>query len=160
MSTTFNVNANDFSSKVFKQLYESDRSLAIFTAKQLPAVGEISIYVTEGPVSVRIIPQPIPITINDPKKLEQLRKFHGMVFRELLNVARDFLVNDFSNNKNSYFIVPTIRNEIDWQVVGDFQQLNKVVIPTKEQRSDRIIQSTDIIHKVVTPWYRKDIDQR
>lgn len=160
LTTTLNITADDHSSKVFKQLYESDRCLAIFTAKKLPAFGEICLYVTLGQIRARINPEPIPITISEPKKLEKLRKFHGMIFRELLNTARDFLVNDFSNKENSYFIVPAIRYDIDWQVVNNFQQLDKVVTPTEQQRSERDIQSDDILYKVVTPWYRQDIDQR
>lgn len=160
LTTKFAINANDFGSKVFKHLYENGRSLAIFTAKQLPALGEISLYVTLGQVRVKINRHPIQVTLNDPKELDELRKFHGMMFRDLLKTTSDFLVYDYSNNENSYFIVPIIDNNIDWNVVRKFQKLSKVTTPTKEQRAQRQFKSDDVLYKVVTAWYRQDIDQR
>lgn len=160
MKTSFHIDKDDYSSKVFKHLYEGGKNFAIFSANKLPEIAEMKLYVTLGQLSVKINPKPIMITINKLQQLNDLRKFHGMLFRELLKTTRDFLLYDYSNNENSYYIVPMINFEIDWKLIEQFQQLSTCKKTTIQERQNMVLEPNDFLYKTVTPWYPDDVDQR
>lgn len=144
-------------------LISSVSTFGLLTAHPLPDLAKMHFYFNFGSVSVSIQPgQNILLDNTSTINMELLRSFHAMLFRDLLQTTKPFLVNDHSNKENSFFIVPVLdgRN-IDWTTINAFQRLsNCQSVKDENTRMHMRFQPEDYMHKVVSPWYRDDKDSR
>ena len=152
--------ANDENLKVFHNLYSTEHKFAILTTKKLPKLGSMRFYLTFGEVCVTINHLPHGVQLSSQAEIMRLRNFHAMLFKDLLNTTAPFLAYDFQNNDNSYFIVPIVGKQINWQLVNAFQSLSTVKSVDEAVRKRLTFNPDDLLHKMVTPFYRSDQDQR
>lgn len=147
------------------KLLSSKQGFGILTSKKLPRLAKTRLFMDIGAISVEIAAHPIEIelAIDDETLLPRLRKFHIMLFRDIVRTVEAFLATDFANKENSYFIVPTTEGGLlDWDTVNAFQSLKPI-----KSRSEYKVKQTkfspdaeDYQHKVICPWYRVDVEKR
>lgn len=142
---------------VFSQLLQSNRGLAILTAKQLPRISPMKFFFSFGGVDCSLSISPIPLCINDPNQLIALKRFHCILFRDILDIWKNFYVYDLDD---SILIVPTKDKHIDWEVVSAFQQWAPLTTKTVAERMTTDYIEDDWRYMVITPWYRADTDVR
>lgn len=148
---------------VLHSLLSSLSTFALLTSKPLPELSSMIFYFNFGSIIVSIQHPAQSVLLNDSSSnsIEQLRSFHTMLFRDLLQTAQPFLVNDHSNQDNSFFIVPINEGRhIDWPTILAFQKLSHCQTQDEANRMAMHFQPNDYLHKVVSPWYRNDKDSR
>lgn len=149
----------DESAVQFHKLLGSKNSFGILTSKPLPELGEMIFFPAYGSVTVKFLEE-IELDVIKTDDIGLLRRFHNMVFKDILPLDKKFFTNDFDNMENSYFIVPCASNQIDWNVVKQFQQLPSFDDRNQNKYSKWIPSAADYLHKVVFPNYRADKEKR
>uniref|UniRef100_A0A182W963 Dicer-2 n=1 Tax=Anopheles minimus TaxID=112268 RepID=A0A182W963_9DIPT len=147
--------------KLFNELYNSGNNFGILTRNKLPPLAKIKLFVTLGPIEVVVMPTPVPVTLlPDSGELRLLKRFHLMLFRDLLKVWKPFTVLDALPEENGFLIVPMLRSEvIDWELVRKFQYLRPAAELSTRARQQLRFDSQDYQLRVVHPWYKNDPDQ-
>ncbi|XP_059607608.1 endoribonuclease Dcr-2 [Phlebotomus argentipes] len=147
---------------VFNKLFRQDRNYAILTTKPLPPLAAMNFFLTDGRVMVKIDQRPVENVVLTEEDLNCLRKFHIVVFRDVLNTmkTKTFLAMDFTNTNNSILIVPMIGRRIDMDLVKKFQEMPAVKKTTENERQQQRFEPKDWLHSVISPWYRSDGNQR
>lgn len=126
----------------------------------MPALAEMPLFMNQGKLSVKIAEQPLTLTITSEQQLKQLAKFHLMIFRDILECWKSFLVLDRRNQENAYFIVPLNNGKIDWELVQNFQRLLPQRRYSVSERQKKIHKPEDYIGKVINKWYSGRDNQR
>ncbi|XP_053683457.1 endoribonuclease Dicer-like [Sabethes cyaneus] len=147
--------------KIFHQLYSSENNFGIMTTKALPMLAGIKLFVTLGLIDVQIVPEPIVLpNAGSVAELEELKKFHVMVFRDMLKLWKQFLVVDNSNDANSFLIVPLKHSqEIDWPIVKQFPYLEEPTELAPRARERMRFDPDRYHHRVILPWYKNNMEQ-
>uniref|UniRef100_A0A182MEF3 Dicer 2 n=1 Tax=Anopheles culicifacies TaxID=139723 RepID=A0A182MEF3_9DIPT len=147
--------------KLFNELYNSGNNFGILTRNKLPPLAKIKLFVTLGPIDVVVMPTPVPITlVPDSGELRMLKRFHLMLFRDLLKVWKPFTVLDALPEENGFIIVPMLRSEvIDWELVKKFQYLRPATELSTRARQQLRFDPQDYQLRVVHPWYKNDPDK-
>lgn len=153
----FQAPEHDESIKVFHKLLRSERSYGILTRNKLPRMGSMKFYQSFGQINCRISETPIEITLNDVRKLNELKRFHCILFQNVLDIWTEFLVYD---SKDSVMIVPTNNNQIDWKIVENFQTWSHLQTKSVTERTNVIYRQEDWLNTVVCPWYRVNQSER
>lgn len=151
---------SDTNEHYYKLLVEQ-KEFGILTSKQIPNIAQMKFSTSFGNTIVCIQKNPIEIRISDTESIQKLRNFHAMLFRDIMNIQPAFLAYDYRNREMSYLIVPTEVTQIDWNIVNHFQNLSVCKPRTEDcKKKKRTFIVDDYLHKVVSPWYRSDIDKR
>jgi endoribonuclease Dicer len=154
-------NPVDYNQRVFEKLHSSSNEFGILTTKPLPALAQMSFFVSLGCVEVRIGHEPQVIIVQDELERKLLNNFHNMLFRDVLGIWKAF----FSCTSDSYLIVPTCLgtggHTINWPLVRQFQNLQKPRELNEMERRQMMKsqEQVDYLHKVVNPWYRMEEKQ-
>lgn len=143
--------------KIFHKLLQSDRSYGILTMKKLPRMALMKFYQSFGRIDCQISEIPVPINLGNIQKLNELKRFHCILFRNVLNIWKEFFVYD---HKDSVIIVPTKNRQIDWNIVENFQTWSELQKKTVAERMNAEYREEDWLFSVVCPWYRADHDTR
>jgi dsRNA-specific ribonuclease len=136
--------------KVFFKLLNNGNTFGIVTSKKIPRLCKILLFQSFGEIECEI-EAPTLVELNSDKELEDLRKFHVSIFRDMLNVYEDFFVID----KSSYLLAPIDEyNEINWNLI---KQMDNFVSPRLMQPNE--INSMNFCKKdyqynVIFPVYR------
>lgn len=99
----------------------------------------------------------IKLSAND---LLLLRKFHIVLFSDILNTRKSFMTLDYTNTHNSILIVPTLDKKIDMDLVREFQGMPPIVSRSEMERFAMQFKPEDYLYRVITPWYRADRSQK
>ncbi|XP_058457103.1 endoribonuclease Dcr-2 [Malaya genurostris] len=158
MTAGFEKDTRNENISVFHSLYSSANNFGIMTIKPLPALAKMKFFVTLGLINVCIDQQPISIpSAGSEADLELLKNFHVMIFRDILNLWKQFLVYDNTNGANSYLIVPLKNSvEIDWKLVRDFQYLERPSEMPIRAREKMTLDPQHYRHRVILPWYKSN----
>lgn len=148
---------NEENIKIFHKLLQSDRSYGILTMKKLPRMALMQFYQSFGRIDCEISEKPVPISLGNIQKLNELKRFHCILFRNVLDIWKGFFVYD---HKDSVIIVPTKNHQIDWNIVEDFQTWSEFGKKTVAERLNVQYREEDWLYSVVCPWYRADHDTR
>lgn len=169
----------------FHALYsDTTTGYGLLTAREMPPIAAFTLQSSIGPQLVSIAVTPTRVTLSDGNgddptdggtstELQQLRRFHEFIFRDILNIVHPFLAADHDNLEQSYLIVPT-RNQaatIDWPLVQRFQQPVRLLDGdavaadrdadlAARKRAKLQFRAEDWLHRVVYPWYRVDAVKR
>lgn len=155
----FTTASNDFGGGRFFELLSSCNDLGMLTSKRLPSLAVMNFFITLGEIGVEIL-APAEVVLNGADNLERLRNFHATLFTDVLQIRQSFLVYDFRNEENSYFVVPVTNNEINWTLVDTFQSLPDCQQLPDTSRVGMTFNEDDYLFKVVSPVYRVDQKQR
>lgn len=153
----FSTTEVDDNVKVFHNLLQSNRSYGILTMKPIPPLGLMKFYQSFGEINTQIDPNPLKLIINNDRDLEQLKRFNYILFRDVLDVWKEFFVYDL---KDSFITVPINGNGIDWDIVKSFQTWSEVRIKPISERDNATYNEKDWLHKVVCKWYSTDFESR
>ncbi|CAM6031845.1 unnamed protein product, partial [Sphagnum compactum] len=108
----------DMNRRVYHELLSNDNCFAILTAKQIPKLPGIRLFMSFGEIQVKIAKDPVEVQLTE-QHLSHLRQYHGMLFRNLLGITKSkhYLAYDFEGGSNSYMIVPVTGNNINWKML-------------------------------------------
>lgn len=143
--------------RVFHELLRSKRTYGILTTKQLPRMGKMQFYQSFGQIDCTVAYKPVSVTLADPEKMKQLKRFHCVLFRNVLNIWKEFFVYDHTD---SVIIVPTANGNIDWSIVERFQLWRELEEKSIAKRQSEKYDESEWKYSVVCPWYRVDQDTR
>ncbi|XP_050079861.1 endoribonuclease Dicer [Anopheles maculipalpis] len=157
----FEASARHESVRILSDLYNSGNSFGILTRNKLPPLAKIKLFVTLGPIEVELVPKPIPIILApDSGALQSLKRFHLMLFRDLLKVWKPFTVLDAQPEENGFIVVPMVRGEcIDWDLVNRFPYLRSATELSPRARANLRFEPEAYQLRVIHPWYKNDPDQ-
>lgn len=155
----FTTTPDDFGGSRFIHLLSSSNNLGILTTKKLPNLAGMNFFITLGEIGVDVS-APVEIVLQDADNLQRLRNFHATLFVDVLQIRQSFLAYDHKNEENSYFVVPVTNNEINWNIVDEFQNLPEFQQLPENQRKGMTFLEDDYMFKVVSPVYRVDQKQR
>lgn len=151
------TNDGDDNTEIFFNLFNSDRSYGILTAKPLPRLGSMKFYQSFGGLKCSISHVECKVLVESVQQLVQLQKFNFTLFNDLLGIKKSFLVYDL---KDSYIIVPTRFGTIDWEIVSAFQTWSSLQRKVETVRQHATYAPEDWLYKVICPWYRSDQETR
>ncbi|KAG4075988.1 hypothetical protein HA402_003814 [Bradysia odoriphaga] len=155
----FTPSPGDFGGCQFFELLSSCNDLGLLTSKKLPDLAAMKFFITLGEIGVDVS-APQKVILDDADQLSRLRNFHATLFTDVLQIQQTFLVYDYRNEANSFFVVPVTNNEINWQLVDKFQTLPEFEILSQNKRTEMKFVEDDYKFKVVSPVYRVDQKQR
>lgn len=137
----------DRNRRVFHELLSNDNCYGILTTKQLPKLPAMRFFMSFGEVQVQVSHDPKHVQVKSEEQLKQLRKFHVMIFKDLLKVIKSCLVQ-VQGGHNSYLIVPVKGQEINWEVVENFQSLPEAKMLSEPERRRMKLKPEDYLYKV------------
>lgn len=141
--------ANDENITIFHNLLQSSRTYGILTTKKLPRMAVMKFYQSCGQISCKVSYEPKLITLGNAQKLDKLKRFHCILFRNVLDLWKEFFVYD---HKDSVIIVPINNHQIDWHIVERFQSWPNLQQKTVAERRNIDYVSDDWLYSVVCPW--------
>uniref|UniRef100_A0A182JTE0 Dicer-2 n=1 Tax=Anopheles christyi TaxID=43041 RepID=A0A182JTE0_9DIPT len=161
MRAHFDANTHLENVRIFQELYSSRNNFGILTRKPLPRLAKMKLFVTLGAIGVEIVPEPVHITLApDSGELQRLKRFHLLLFRDLLKVWKPFTVLEALPQENGFLIVPMLRSEtIDWELVKKFPYLRPAAETSTRARAHLRFETEQYQLRVVHPWYKNDPDQ-
>ncbi|XP_063695845.1 endoribonuclease Dcr-2 [Culicoides brevitarsis] len=139
--------------RVFSELLSNDCCFGIFTTKKLPELPAMRVFLSYGEIQVKISDPIIVSEALSETQLNQMRKFHIMLFKDLLKTVKSCLIPG-ENGANSFMIVPMKGNAIDWEVVKNFQSLSEPKMLSEPERRRLKFKPEDFLHKVVRPCHK------
>lgn len=145
--------------EVYHNLLSNTDSFGILTTKRLPSqLAAFPLFLTIGQVNVEILKLPIELVVNEKHDMDQLINFHRMIFRDILDIKKNFFTHDNSNIRNSYIIVPTIANlSINWSIVRSYQKLLLPEELSSKAKCKIQFDSSEYLHTVINPSYRQNL---
>lgn len=147
----FTTTPNDFGGGRFFKLLSSANDFGLLTTKKLPNLAVMSFFITLGEIGVEVL-APIKFVLNEADcDLHRLRNFHATLFADVLQIRQTFLAYDYTNQENSYFIVPVTNNKINWQLVDAFQTIPEFEQLPEDKRLGMKFREEDYLFKVVSP---------
>ncbi|KAK4883339.1 hypothetical protein RN001_006658 [Aquatica leii] len=154
-STHSNISMN-----MIHQLYQSELRFGFISAQFLPKLCKFSVFVTAGEILVNLKLNYKTIVLTT-EQLESLKRFHCLIFADILKVLKSFLVIDNDGEVDGFLVVP-IRKKNDFcDIDFDVSYTHKEVIdeklePSYEERKRLEVNKESYLGKIVTPWYRRD----
>lgn len=143
--------------RVFHQLLKTSRSYGILTTKPLPRMSVMKFYQSFGQITCQVAYKPVEIKLSNPNKLQKLKRFHCVLFRNVLDIWEKFFVYDLDD---SVIVVPTLNGNIDWHIVERFQSWLELKKKSIALRKAEKYDESDWKYSVVCPWYRADTSVR
>lgn len=147
----------NFEDDIFTKLLTTSRTYGILTAKKLPRMGPMKFFQSFGQINCTVDHDPFDIELGDEVELGKLKRFHCILFKSILNIWKEFFVFD---KKDSVIIVPIVENQINWQIVEDFQTWSNLKEKSIAERTDVVYRREDWVNFVICPWYRADQNTR
>lgn len=148
---------NEDDIKIFKELLQSNRSYGILSRKKLPRMGLMKFFQSFGEIDGTVNHEPVPLKLGNPELLAELKRFHCILFRNVLDVWKSFFAYD---DKDSVIIVPTNNHQIDWHIVERFQNWSALKEKSVNERRNAAYRRDEWLYSVVCPWYRVDQNAR
>lgn len=144
------------------QLLQKHEGYGILTTLDLPTLCDFPMFLNIGEVSTSLQFNYKRFVIED-KQLNEIKRFHYLVFNDILGIAKKFLV--YSNTFNNYFVVPIHKSgpqyDINWSIIKTYKTIETLREPTAEERQNLNVKKDEYYCAVVTPWYRGSLlDQR
>ncbi|KAF2900394.1 hypothetical protein ILUMI_05788 [Ignelater luminosus] len=147
---------NDNGQRMIHEVYTSDLCFGILSAHPLPRLCKFSIYVSLGEIEVNVnVIQEIFVFNKD--QIMQLRAFHTLVFKDVLNVLKNFLIFNNDENAEGFLVVPVRKSDhkIDFDVVINNTELaDQRTEPSDQEKAKIVVTEETYLGKIVTPWYR------
>ncbi|KAK9511555.1 hypothetical protein O3M35_000188 [Rhynocoris fuscipes] len=142
----------------FYDVLNSKRNFAIITSIKWPRICSFSMFMNVGEVNIEILDNIKTVKLNKVQ-INSLFTFHCLLFTEVLPNMKKFLMRDYENDENSFFIIPTIEDEnkeinIDWETIRNHQEIPEIKPLDAEVRKNIVVNDETYLGKVVVPWYR------
>ncbi|XP_072751991.1 endoribonuclease Dicer [Anoplolepis gracilipes] len=134
---------------IFYKLLNDKSSFGILSTKIMPKIPSFPIFMKDGELDVDVQTNYVTMVLSETD-IESLKRFHFLLFGEVLSVIKNFMLFDNENLENSFLIVPlNDRQEIKWDVVRTYQHIERIM-PSKPFH----FRPSDYELALVTPTYR------
>lgn len=154
---------NDYNAHIGDYL-NTKSTYAIMVRGTIPHLAEMPLFMTQGKLRVRLSTEPLQFVLKNAEEIEKLRRFHTMIFRDLLELWKNFYTVDRRNRDSSYLIVPiNDDSQIDWKLVEQFPEMKRMRAydyQTQQIKMDGKFKPEDYLGKVVAKWYSKNDNER
>lgn len=127
-STDENIN-------VFRDLFQTKRNFGILTTKRLPRLGSMKFFQSFGTILCTVEPEASQVVLTETE-LNLLIKFHTVLLKDVLATWQSFFVLD---SVNSFIIVPTRQDTIQWDIVEEFQRLQPLLAKSEQERFNVVV---------------------
>ncbi|XP_033221777.1 endoribonuclease Dicer isoform X2 [Belonocnema kinseyi] len=108
---------------VFYNLLKKNSGYGILSTKQFPKIPSFPIFMNVGSLQVQVKVNHLQIRL-EREQIKLLKKFHTMLFSDIVKVIKSFMVFDNMNLENSFAVVPVKENwDIDWDVINQYQTI-------------------------------------
>lgn len=112
--------------KVFYNHLNNKAGYAILSNKKLPILPTFPIHMNVGQLNVNIAVNHSKLILVS-SEIEKLKKFHWLIFNDVLEVVKNFLIFDKNNMDNSYLIVPIDKNwQINWELIEKYNKIQTI----------------------------------
>ncbi|XP_058793942.1 endoribonuclease Dicer isoform X1 [Phymastichus coffea] len=127
MKPNYAMPSNENRHLVFYKLLASKNTYGILSTKKLPEIPSFPIFMNVGDLH-----------------------FHWLLFNDILQLTKDFMVFDTENKDNSFLIVPVDEKEqINWDIVKRYKSVEHT-LPAKPI----VVKKSEYEHILVVPDYR------
>lgn len=117
----------------FYNLLNNRAGFAILSSKKMPQLPDFPIYMNVGSLNIKLRINNSQVNLS-PDELNDLKKFHWLIFKEVLNLIKNFMIYDNDNKENSFLIVPVNDKwKIDWEIVRGNKSIKKLFTPKYNQ---------------------------
>ncbi|XP_014275311.1 endoribonuclease Dicer [Halyomorpha halys] len=141
----------------FYNLLLSNKNFAVLSSKKWPKLCNFPLFMNVGEVRVNIQQNARKITLNQ-EQYKKILAFHSLLFTEAWSLKKEFLVREYENKENSYYVVPAIVDNdsitIDWETIKNHGEIPPVKAVPLDSRGDIIVTKDKYLNKIVIPWYR------
>lgn len=97
--------SNDDRHSFFYKLLANKNTYGILSTKRLPKIPSFPIFMNSCDLQVNLkINQSTPSLTSE--EMNSLRQFHWLIFNDILQLIKEFMVFDLENKENSFLIVP------------------------------------------------------
>ncbi|XP_058065464.1 endoribonuclease Dcr-2 [Anopheles bellator] len=147
--------------QLISDLYNTGNSFGIMTRKPLPSLARMKLFVTLGTVVVDVMHDPLRIKLTDGSdQLRKLKRFHLLLFRNVLRVWKPFAAMDVEGEENGFLIVPLADSTtIDWELLDRFPSLRPAREINTRDRQRMVFEPERYLYRVIHPWYKNDPSQ-
>lgn len=134
-------------------MYSSNLCFGLLSAHPFPQICKFPLYVSAGEIIVDLQVNQDTFMLTD-KEILNIKEFHHLVFADLLNVLKDFLVFDKGEHCNNVLVVPVNRSK---KSLIDFEILYKNKSLLDQKKRPPVVEDVDeYLGKIVSPWYRAE----
>ncbi|XP_070162593.1 endoribonuclease Dicer isoform X3 [Polyergus mexicanus] len=146
---TYPMTSYDNRRIIFYKLLNDKNGFGILSTKIMPKIPSFPIFMKDGQLDVDVKINYATMMLSETD-IESLKRFHFLLFNEILSVIKSFMLFDNDNLENSFLIVPlNDKEEINWDVVRTYQHVDRIM-PSKPFH----FKTSDYELALVTPTYR------
>ncbi|XP_011871131.1 PREDICTED: endoribonuclease Dicer [Vollenhovia emeryi] len=137
---------------VFYNLLNDKNGFGILSTKSLPKIPSFPIFMKDGKVNIDVKSDYATMILTEDE-IALLKKFHFLLFNDIIPVIKSFMIFDNDNHENSFLIVPlNDMQEINWDAVKIYQDISSLerIMPCQPFH----FKTSDYELALVTPMYR------
>ncbi|XP_014251027.1 endoribonuclease Dicer isoform X2 [Cimex lectularius] len=144
--------------RVFHEILKKNNQFAIICTKKWPKLCRFDLFMNVGKIKVNVKVNERKIRLTQ-KQIDDLFHFHCLLFTNVVALVKPFVVKDFENYENSFFIIPMVPGpddlmDIDWDTIHQHKSIPEIKPVPSENRIGFKFSTQDYLGKVVVPWYR------
>jgi endoribonuclease Dicer len=148
----------DFNQAIVYDLYKTMLCFGFLTPHPLPDLCKFPIFDSNGSIEVDIKINVKQRTFTR-EQMMAIREFHYLIFNDLLEILKPFLIFDNSGKKSEMLLVAPVQDvfdvDVDFDVIHKHNALkNKSLEPSCSERLNLRVTEEAYLHKIVSPWYR------
>ncbi|XP_076391381.1 endoribonuclease Dcr-2 isoform X2 [Megachile rotundata] len=138
---------------VFYNLLHNSAGFGILSAKPMPKIPSFPIFMSANELNVSVKVNNTTLVLSE-EEIEYIKIFHTLIFSQIVQVIKSFMLFDNSNRDNCFLVVPVDENEkINWEVIKEHNSVERIPpsIPFRFKNSDYEL-------ALVIPTYRPSPD--
>ncbi|KAJ3665477.1 hypothetical protein Zmor_000970 [Zophobas morio] len=147
----------DFNQATIYDLYKTSLCFGILSPKPLPELCKFPVFDSTGTIEVDIKANVKQIVLTN-NELMQLREFHYLIFNDLLEILKNFLIFDNNGTNSETLLVVPVQDAIDvfidFDVVREHKTLKNKLEHASSERMNLQVNEETYLRKIVSPWYR------
>ncbi|EEZ99277.1 dicer-2 isoform X1 [Tribolium castaneum] len=139
-------------------LYKTPLKFGLLSPKPLPDLCKFPLFDSNGTLEIEIRNnvREVEFAANEMK---EMREFHFLVFNDLLEILKEFLIFDNTGMNSEMLLVVPVQDRcgdvcVDFRVIRDNKNLKNKLEPAATERINLNVTEETYLHKIVSPWYR------
>lgn len=142
---------------VYSMYTSSSTCFGLISAKPFPPLCKFPIFIRPGKIEVELQTNYKTVVLSE-KQLKDIKEFHFLLFNDVLEIVKPFLIINNKENKETLFNVP-LNADLDYDIDFEIMENNKFLVnktaePNEEQKLNLVVNDETYLGTIVTPWYR------